>query len=113
MRLAESSRPTDTDVFECLSAAKIHTATRRKKKIFCGEQNIIFENDSGARSVEMTLEELGHAEGAYPLLPKDRLHLLVGLEELLVLGVLELLLLDVGPELLDHLGPAQLLALLD
>ena len=61
----------------------------------------------------MSLEVLGHAEGADLLLAKDRLHLLVGLEELLVLGVLELLLLDVGPELLHHLGSAELVALLD
>ena len=60
----------------------------------------------------MTLKELGHAEGTDLVLSKDRLHLLVGLEELLVLGVLELLLLDVGPEPLDHLRPGQLLALL-
>jgi hypothetical protein len=49
MNNAKSSRPTDTDVFECLSAAKIHTATRRKMKIFCGEQNIILEKTNGDR----------------------------------------------------------------
>ena len=36
-------------------------------------------------------------------------HLLVGVEELLVLGILEVVLLDVSPELLDALGTAGLL----
>ena len=61
---------------------------------------------------EVGLEELGHAEGPDLVLAEDGFHLLVGLEELLVLGVLELVLLDVGPQPLHHLGSRQLLALL-
>ena len=52
---------------------------------------------------QVGLEELGHAEGADLVIPEDRLHLGVGLEELLVLGVLEVLLLQVGPEPFDNL----------
>ena len=37
---------------------------------------------------EVGLKVLGHPEGADLLLAEDGLHLLVGLEELLVLGVL-------------------------
>merc|ERR1719367_1337695 len=60
----------------------------------------------------LSLEELGHAEGADLLLPEDWLHLGVGLEVLLVLGVLELVGLEVGPDPLHHLGSGQLLSLL-
>ena len=55
---------------------------------------------------------LCHAEGPDLLIPEDGLHLLVGLEVLLVLWVLELLLLDHGPHPLDDLGSAQHGALL-
>ncbi len=61
---------------------------------------------------EMSFQMLGHTEGSDLLVSKDGLHLLVGVEELLVLGVLQLLLLDVGPEPLHNLGSAQLLSLL-
>jgi len=54
-------------------------------------------------------EELGHTEGADPVVTEDLGHLLVGVEELLVLGVLEVVLLDVGPQLLDALSPGSLL----
>ena len=45
---------------------------------------------------KMFLEVLGHAETLYLLLPKDRLHGLVGGEPLLHLWVLEVLLLQIG-----------------
>merc|ERR1719264_1306355 len=61
---------------------------------------------------QVGLEELGHAEGADLVVSKDRLHLGVGLEVLLVLGVLKLVGLEVGPDPLHHLGSGKLLALL-
>ena len=61
---------------------------------------------------QVSLEELGHAEGADLVLPEDGLHLGVGLEVLLVLGVLELVGLEVSPDPLDHLWSGQLLPLL-
>jgi len=54
-------------------------------------------------------QELGHAESPDAIVAEDLGHLLVGVEELLVLGVLEVVLLDVGPQLLDALGAGSLL----
>ena len=61
---------------------------------------------------QVSLEELGHAEGADLVLPEDWLHLGVGLEVLLVLGVLELVGLEVSPDPLHNLGSGELLPLL-
>jgi len=57
----------------------------------------------------VSAQELGHTESTDPVVAEDLGHLLVGVEELLVLGVLEVVLLDVGPQLLDALGPGSLL----
>merc|ERR1719376_331888 len=54
-------------------------------------------------------QELGHTESPDAVAAEDLGHLLVGVEELLVLGVLEVVLLDVGPQLLDALGAGSLL----
>jgi len=57
----------------------------------------------------VSADVLGHTESTDPVVAEDLGHLLVGVEELLVLGVLEVVLLDVGPQLLDALGPGSLL----
>jgi len=57
----------------------------------------------------VSAQELGHTESTDPVVAEDLGHLLVGVEELLVLGVLEVVLLDVGPQLLDALSPGSLL----
>jgi len=54
-------------------------------------------------------QELGHTESPDAVVAEDLGHLLVGVEELLVLRVLELVLLDVSPQLLDALGTGSLL----
>jgi len=54
-------------------------------------------------------QELGHTESPDAVSAEDLGHLLVGVEELLVLWVLEVVLLDVGPQLLDALGTGGLL----
>jgi len=57
----------------------------------------------------VSAQELGHTESTDPVVAEDLGHLLVGVEELLVLGVLEVVLLDVGPQLLDAVGAGGLL----
>jgi len=57
----------------------------------------------------VSADVFGHSESSDSVIAKDLGHLLVGVEELLVLGVLEVVLLDVGPQLLDALGPGSLL----
>jgi len=57
----------------------------------------------------VSADVLGHTESTDPVVAEDLGHLLVGVEELLVLGVLEVVLLDVGPQLLDALSPGSLL----
>jgi len=57
----------------------------------------------------VSAQELGHTESTNPVVAEDLGHLLVGVEELLVLRVLKVLLLDVSPQLLDALGPGSLL----
>jgi len=59
-----------------------------------------------AKLRQVGAEELGHAEGADAVASENLGHLLVGVEELLVLGVLEVVLLDVSPQLLDAFGTA-------
>jgi len=54
-------------------------------------------------------QELGHTESTDAVGTEDLSHLLVGVEELLVLGVLEVVLLDVSPQLLDALSAGSLL----
>jgi len=51
-------------------------------------------------------KELGHTEGTDAVVAENLGHLLVGVEELLVLGVLEVVLLDVGPQLFDAFSTA-------
>ena len=57
----------------------------------------------------MSAQELGHTESTNPVVAEDLGHLLVGVEELLVLRVLKVVLLDVSPQLLDALSPGGLL----
>jgi len=57
----------------------------------------------------VSAQELGHTESTNPVVAEDLGHLLVGVEELLVLRVLKVLLLDVSPQLLDALSPGSLL----
>ena len=57
----------------------------------------------------MSAQELGHTESTNPVVAEDLGHLLVGVEELLVLRVLKVVLLDVSPQLLDALSPGSLL----
>jgi len=57
----------------------------------------------------VSADVLGHTESTDPVVAEDLGHLLVGVEELLVLGVLEVVLLDVGPQLLDAVGAGGLL----
>jgi len=57
----------------------------------------------------VSAQELGHTESTNPVVAEDLGHLLVGVEELLVLRVLKVLLLDVSPQLLDALRPGSLL----
>lgn len=68
-------------------------------------RNIDVDNDLR----QVSADELGHGESADLLLTENLGHLLVGLEELLVLGVLEIVLLNVGPQLLDALRSGGLL----
>ena len=57
----------------------------------------------------MSAQELGHTESTNPVVAEDLGHLLVWVEELLVLRVLKVVLLDVSPQLLDALSPGSLL----
>ena len=57
----------------------------------------------------MSAQELGHTESTNPVVAKDLGHLLVRVEELLVLRVLKVVLLEVSPQLLDALSPGSLL----